>query len=106
MIFFKFLFVGGAHFCERKDMLVIFFLDGSGDSCCYYVFHLVYPLYCVIRSTETILDQICVACESAHLVHPIFFILEEYDCVGVHLVCRWLVVPFDHRPVIECAAAV
>ena len=99
-------FVGGAHFRERKGVLVILFLDGRGDSCCSFVLYLVSPLYYCVRTTETILDQRFVACESVHLVHPIFFLLEEYDYVGAILVCRQLIVPFDHRLVIECAAAV
>ena len=76
-------FVGGAHLREREGVLVIFLLDGSGDSCRYYVLHLISPLYCGVHTTETISDQLCVAFELAHLVHPFFPLLGKYDCVGV-----------------------
>ena len=78
--------VGSVHFHDCKGVLVIFLLDVSGDSCHYYVLHLVFPLYCGVLTTETILDQLCVACEPKHLVCPVFVLLEEYDCVGVRLV--------------------
>ena len=87
-------------------MLVIFLLCGSGDSCRYYVFHLVSPLYCGVRTTETILDQLCVSCELAHIFHPILFLLKECDCVGLRLVLRQRVVSIDHCIVSECATAI
>ena len=61
---------------------------------------------CGVRTNETILAQLCVACEPAHLFHHIFFLLEEYDCVGIHLVRHWIIVTFDNRLVSGCASGV
>ena len=60
--FLQLMFVGSAHFRELEGVLVIFLLDVSGDSCSYCVLHLVSSLYCGVCTTETIIDQLCVAC--------------------------------------------
>ena len=104
--FLQLEFIGGVHLRERQGVLVIFLLDGSGDICRYYALLLVSPLYCGVHTTEKILDRLCVACEPEHLVHIIFFLIEEYDCVGVRLVRRRRVVTFNRHLISECAAAI